>query len=94
MLRFYRFSPDEIPYNDHSFLRENQDPKTIWAQNNSCYFPLNVNKATFWQLLRVPGIGPIAARKIINLRKEKRLFSLDNLTGLRIQKKAYSFLVF
>ncbi|MDD3531783.1 MAG: radical SAM protein [Candidatus Shapirobacteria bacterium] len=94
LLRFYRFTPGEIPYGKTGFLALDQDPKNAWVKQNQDCFPINVNRADYWHLLRVPGLGPRSARKIIALRNQRRIFSFSNLTGLRIQKKAQMFLSF
>lgn len=85
LLRFYRFSPWEIPLGGDGFLSEVKDPKTLWAENHPGLFPVNLNRAGYWQLLRVPGIGPVSAKKIIGIRRQSRVRSLDQLKGLRFQ---------
>ena len=92
LLRFYRFTPNDIPLDNQGNLLQTTDPKLAWAQLHPEYFPINLNQAGYWQLLKVPGIGPESAQKIINLRKHRPIKSLSQLEGQRIQtKKASSF---
>lgn len=93
LLRFYGFSYDELLTRDRSHLDENFDPKTFWALSNMHFFPLEVNKASKEELIRVPGIGIRSAFKIINARRLKRL-KLEDLTNLKISiKKAQYFIL-
>ena len=45
------------------------DPKTSWALNNINNFPMEINKASYEKLLRIPGIGVASARRIIMARR-------------------------
>ncbi len=85
LMRFYRFSPWDIPLDQRGSLSEIEDPKTIWAKNHPQFFPVNLNKADYWQLLKVPGVGPKSAKKIINFRQEKKLNSFGQLERKRLQ---------
>lgn len=85
LMRFYRFSPWDIPLDRQGFLSEMNDPKTLWAEKNPNYFPVNLNQASYWQLLKVPGIGPTSAKKILELRKGAKIRSLSDLAGQRFQ---------
>ena len=58
LMRFYRFLPHEIPLNEGGFLSEVSDPKTLWAKQHPELFPINLNTADYWQLLKIPGVGP------------------------------------
>ena len=46
----------------------NFDPKTNWALNNLSFFPVEINKAKYNDLLRIPGIGGVSAKRIISAR--------------------------
>lgn len=74
LIRFYGFSVNEIVSEKKPFLDETTDPKLSWALENLEFFPVEIYKASLESLLRVPGIGPISARKIIQLR---RFINLD-----------------
>ncbi|MFH1561022.1 MAG: radical SAM protein [Patescibacteria group bacterium] len=87
LMRFYRFSPWDIPLNTDGFLPELTDPKTLWAQQHPEFFPVNINRADYWTLLKVPGLGPTSAKKIIQLRNGRRIRFLTSLASQRIQVK-------
>jgi predicted DNA-binding helix-hairpin-helix protein len=84
LMRFYHFSPWDIPLNSEGNLFEDEDPKFAWAKQNQHLFPMNLNKANFFKLIKIPGIGPVSAKKIINLRKEKKIKNWNDLQGKRI----------
>ena len=69
LLRFYQFDAAEIIDAQHPFLDLDLDPKANWAINNLDSFPIEVNKAPYETLLRVPGIGVVGAKKIIKARR-------------------------
>ncbi len=69
LIRFYGFRIDEIFSEKKPFLDENIDPKLAWALRNLHFFPIDITKASLESLLRVPGIGPLSAKKILKLRK-------------------------
>ena len=85
LMRFYRFFPWQIPLDQAGFLSEVADPKLLWAKQNANCFPINLNLASYWDLLKIPGIGPTSAKKIIELRKGKRINSFDSLRKQRFQ---------
>lgn len=85
LMRFYRFTPLEIPLDSDGYLLETSDPKTAWATMHPENFPINLNLASYWELLRVPGIGPESAKKITNLRKFRPIKYFSELVGLRLQ---------
>jgi len=68
LLRFYDFKANEILSENSPSLDLNFDPKTNWALNNLGFFPVEINKASFKTLLRVPGLGMISAKRIISAR--------------------------
>lgn len=90
LLRQYRFAPWDIPFDKAGFLPEGADPKLLWAHQHPEYFPINLNTADYWRLLKVPGVGPASAKKIIELRKIRKIKHLTDLTGKRIQVKKTS----
>ena len=69
LLRFYKFEVGELIDEAHPYLRTDIDPKANWALNNLDLFPVEVNTAPLELLLRVPGIGPRGARKIVKARR-------------------------
>ena len=69
LLRFYDFKADEILDEKDPFVDPLLDPKTNWAIKNSHFFPIEINKASYKDLLRVPGIGVTSAKRIVMTRK-------------------------
>ena len=69
LLRFYEFKADEILDEKDPFVDPLLDPKTNWAIKNSHFFPIEINKASYKDLLRVPGIGVTSAKRIVMTRK-------------------------
>ena len=69
LLRFYNFRADEILNEKDPFIDPFLDPKTNWAIKNSHFFPIEINKASYEELLRVPGIGVTSAKRIVMARK-------------------------
>jgi len=95
LLRFYNFSASELFQTNIDQLSENIDPKSLWAKNHPQFFPINLNKANFWQLLRVPGLGPTTAKKIIKLRQIHKISFINQLVSQRIQlDKIEKYVVF
>ena len=69
LLRFYEFKADEILDEKDPFVNPLLDPKTNWAIKNPHFFPIEINKATYKELLKVPGIGVTSAKRIVMTRK-------------------------
>jgi putative DNA modification/repair radical SAM protein len=69
LLRFYGFQAAEIAGGPEGNLDGELDPKCAWALQNIHLFPVEINKADYAMLLRVPGIGPVSARKILTARR-------------------------
>ncbi len=85
LMRFYHFNPTEISFDSTDRLCLDTDPKTLWVHHHPESFPVNLNRATYWQLLRVPGLGPVSAKKIINFRQRQKIISLRQLSHFRLQ---------
>jgi predicted DNA-binding helix-hairpin-helix protein len=69
LLRFYKFEAHEILSPASPFLDERIDPKAAWALRNLDLFPLDINRAGYEELLRIPGVGVTSARRIIATRR-------------------------
>ena len=69
LLRFYGFNATELLTKEQPNFDPLLDPKCNWAIRNLHLFPVEVNKADISFLLRVPGIGPTSARRIVKSRK-------------------------
>lgn len=64
LLRFYQFKVDEIVNDAYPDLDLEVDPKLGWALRHPEQFPVDINKADYEMLLRVPGIGVKSAKLI------------------------------
>lgn len=92
LLRFYGFKSSDLLNEKNKNFDLRIDPKTDWAINNISKFPMEINKASFYDLIKIPGIGIISARKIVNARKYRKL-EYWHLKALNISvKKARNFI--
>ncbi len=88
LLRDYHFSAEEFSYEPDGNLALERDPKTAWAEQHFFHHPLEINKAQIEDLLRIPGIGPLSAKKIIKARREQTIKEMSYLSKLSIQVKS------
>ncbi len=92
LLRFYGFSAREILDERHPDLSLDVDPKSDWALRHLDQFPVEVNRAPYEMLLRVPGIGLRSAQRIIAARRAGPVdFDLLRKIGV-VQKRARHFI--
>jgi len=92
LLRIYKFRLDEIVDENNTMLDSKFDPKTMWALKNLDLFPVDINRADFELLIRVPGIGIKGAMNIIRARRFRTL-GFEELKRLNISlKKTASFI--
>ena len=73
LLRFYGFRAEELLDEEHPDFNPLVDPKCSWAIGHMDYFPVEVMRADYETLLRVPGIGPVSARRIVSARRSSTL---------------------
>jgi len=92
LLRFYHFRAEELLDEEQPDLDPRLDPKCTWALRHLDWFPVEVNRADYETLLRVPGIGVRSARRILTARRVGPL----NFQGLKrlgvVLKRAQYFL--
>jgi len=94
LLREYGFSADELIFNREGRLYLPVDPKLAWAINHPEHFPVEINTADLGKLLRVPGIGPRSAKRIVELRKREKIKDIETLKRLRVVvKRAKDFIL-
>ncbi|HID94834.1 MAG TPA: radical SAM protein [Candidatus Latescibacteria bacterium] len=79
LLRKYGFKAEELIFNVRGNLPLDKDPKLVWALSNPDRFPVEINRASLEELIRVPGIGRISAGRIIEQRRQTRLRDLEDL---------------
>lgn len=73
LLRFYNFKVDEIVDDSYPDLDLEIDPKLAWALRHPEVFPVDINRADYEMLLRVPGLGVKSAKMILTARRYSRL---------------------
>ncbi|MBQ7925675.1 MAG: putative DNA modification/repair radical SAM protein, partial [Lachnospiraceae bacterium] len=73
LLRFYGFQADELLDEKRPFFNVLLDPKEDWAVRHLGQFPVEINRASYQMLLRVPGIGVKSARRIVAARRSTNL---------------------
>jgi predicted DNA-binding helix-hairpin-helix protein len=87
LLRDYQFTMEELTFDDSGNLPLNTDPKSEWAKIHLLHQPIEINRATKEQLIRIPGIGPKSANLILTTRRDQRIHSLSSLAKLGIQAR-------
>ncbi len=87
LLRDYGFDVEELPFRQDGNLPLHEDPKTAWANLHLRQAPVELNTAERELLLRIPGIGPVSADRILRARRQGTLRSLDDLSKLGIATK-------
>jgi len=92
LMRFYQFSADEIADDSHPDLELEIDPKLSWALRHPERFPVDVNKADYEMILRIPGVGVKSAALIINARRFRRLNS-DHLKKIGVVMKRAKYFI-
>jgi putative DNA modification/repair radical SAM protein len=83
LIRFYGFEAAELTQPQQPNLLLDRDPKLEWALRNRHRFPVDVNRASEPELLRVPGFGVRNVKRILKIRKYTRL-KLEDLARLRV----------
>ena len=92
LLRFYGFRAEELLDEQAPSFDPRLDPKCCWALRHPEFFPVEVNRADYEALLRVPGLGVVSARRILTARRTGPL-RLENLPKLGVvMKRAQYFL--
>lgn len=92
LLRYYGFNADELLSEDRPNFNDKIDPKCEWALRHINIFPVEVNKAPYDVILRVPGIGPKSAGRIMAARRYGSL-SFEALKKMGVVlKRAHYFI--
>lgn len=92
LLRFYGFRADELLDDQHPNFDPMLDPKCYWAITHPEQFPVEIMTADLSRLLRVPGIGPTGARRILSARRTG-LLHFDDLKKMGIVLKRAQFFI-
>lgn len=93
LLRFYGYKVDNLLDSKNPNFNILLDPKADWALRHMDEFPKEINKASYYDLLKIPGIGPKSAKKIISSRKVFKIEfnDLKNM-GISIKRAKYFIL--
>jgi predicted DNA-binding helix-hairpin-helix protein len=95
LFRKYGFKESEIVFDSNGRLSLTVDPKEVWAKRHPEFFPINANHASKFSLLRVPGLGPVTVKHILELRKRNRLRRIEDVGKASIRlAKAKMYLTF
>ena len=92
LLRFYGFHARELLTEDQPDFNPLLDPKCNWAVNHLGQFPVEIMRADYEVLLRVPGIGPLSAGRIISARRISRL-TPDDLRKMGVVMKRAQYFI-
>lgn len=92
LMRFYHFTADEIADDSHPDLELEIDPKLSWALRHPEVFPVDVNKADYEMILRIPGVGVKSATLIVNARRFRRLNS-EHLRKIGVVMKRAKYFI-
>ena len=94
LIRDYEFTLKDMEFivNDNGMLPLDKDPKRIYAERNKDLYPINLNEAKYRELLKIPGIGPTLARKIIRIRNEKSRVKVEDLGRILGKKTLHEIL--
>ena len=87
LFRDYGFDLEEMPFDQSGNLPLAEDPKMAWAQAELLENPVEVNRASRDELLRVPGIGPKSAQLIVQERRHTKLRDLQDLRAIGVPTK-------
>ena len=95
LFRKYGFAESDIVFERDGSLSLAVDPKEAWARRHPERFPIDVNRASRTELLRVPGLGPVTVRRILQRRKNARIRHIEDVgkVGRRLLK-ASDYLTF
>jgi predicted DNA-binding helix-hairpin-helix protein len=95
LMRKYGFDESDIQFGPDGRLPLDKDPKEMWALRHPDFFPINVNRASREEMLRVPGLGPGTVNRIIELRKKGRIHRIEEIgRPTKLLRKASAFLCF
>jgi predicted DNA-binding helix-hairpin-helix protein len=83
MLRDYGFSAADLPFDDYGLLPRDKTPKQAWAELHLVE-PVEINRAPRQKLLKIPGIGPRSADRIIEARRGTKLRDISQLKALGV----------
>lgn len=92
LLRFYNYKVDDLLSSDNPNFNILLDPKADWALRHLDEYPKEINEASYYDLLKIPGIGPRNAQKIISTRKYYKL-EFNDLKKMNISLKRAKYFI-
>ncbi len=92
LLRFYNYKVDNLLDKDNPNFNILLDPKADWALRHFDEYPKEINSASYYDLLKVPGIGPKSAQKIISSRRYYKL-EFNDLKKMGISMKRAKYFI-
>ena len=92
LMRFYGFEADEIISNENPFLDLETDPKAAWALRHLDLFPIEINKASKEELLRIPGVGMVSVGRILRQRRVAAI-KYDDLKKIGVVLKRAKYFI-
>ncbi len=84
LLRDYGFELEELPFMGQGYLDLAKDPKLSWAERHFSQNPVEINRADYQQLLKIPGIGPVSAKRICESRVHGKIRDITSLQKMGI----------
>ena len=85
LLRDYKFEFTDIQFSSSGHLELDKDPKLTWAEQHIFEKPIEINRADYRHLLKIPGVGPITARRICSTRRYGKIRDISTLQKLGIR---------
>ena len=92
LLRFYNFKAEEILDEKNPFIDPLLDPKANWAIQNWHLFPMEINRAPYKDLIRIPGIGVTSAKRIVMARRHN-VIKYEHLKKLGVVIKRAKYFI-
>lgn len=92
LLRFYNFKVSDLLNEENPNFNILVDPKTDWALRNIHIFPKEINKCSYYDLLKIPGIGVKSAKRILNSRKNFTI-EFDDLKKMGVVLKRAKYFI-
>lgn len=93
LMRSYGFKLEDFSCMPDGSLDLSRDPKQVWADRNPDFFPISLKKASKEELLRVPGLGPVLVKRILDYRHQTPISTLDSIRmPNHLMKKASHYL--
>jgi len=84
LFRDYNFDLEDLQFLPNGNLSLEKDPKLMWAENNLIENPVEINRAAYTQLVKIPGIGPITANKIMQTRLHNSIRDISTLRKIGV----------